>query len=90
MDGDIIRLAHKNDNPKPAEPVASTPVPEVVKKLELLLEEAKAGHIQAIAIAAWTDENSGKSTFYTGEHFFSMIGAVSWLGARLNKILLDD
>lgn len=72
-------------------PHSSSKVPNqnIIKMLEDLVEEAKIGEIQGIAVGIWTNENAARSAFDVGDNYFEMLGVVNWLRSRLDAVIAE-
>lgn len=51
--------------------------------LEDLLEKARAGEVSQVAFAACHPDGTISTSYSDGTQFFTLVGAVSWLHARM-------
>ena len=62
----------------------------VVALLENLLERAKAGEIISVAVAGYTADDCMLSSFETGMHTSSTMGAIRLLESRIIDSMRED
>lgn len=63
--------------------VPGTPNETVIEMLETMLERAKAGEVQAIALATVEHDDATGTSFCYENHFARLIGAVAMLQHRI-------